>query len=59
MRLKNTNKGEVIFTDGGTYHIGDQTIAEITESYNAGTWTDPNPPVFWTELIGSDLTVSF
>lgn len=61
MKLKNTNKGEVVFTDGGTYHIGDQTIAEITESYNSGTWTDPNPPAFWTELIetGRDLTVPF
>ncbi len=59
IKLVKTNEDKVVFTDEGTYHIGDQTIAEITESYNRGTWTDPNPPAFWTELIGSDITVSF
>jgi len=56
--LKAAN-GEIIFEDGGTYHIGDNTIAEIWELYEEGNWMDPNPPGFWTELIGSSLTLTF
>ena len=56
--LKAAN-GEIIFEDGGTYHIGDQTIADIWEAYEEGNWMDPNPPGFWTELIGSSLTLTF
>ena len=51
--------GHIIFEDVGTYHIGDQTIAEIWEAYYEGNWYDPNPPEFWTELIGSSLTITF
>ncbi len=52
-------EANLISEDGSVYHIGDQTVAQITESYNDGNWLDPNPPSFWTALIGSSLTVNF
>ena len=59
IKLVKTNEDKVVLADEVTYHIGDQTIAEITDSYNKGTWTDPNLPAFWTELVGTDLVVTF
>ena len=59
IKLVKTNEDKVVLADEGTYHIGDQTIAEITDSYNKGTWTDPNPPAFWTELGGKNIVITF
>lgn len=42
-----------------THHLGDQTIQGIWDYWLNGTWGDPNPPEFWVELEGQQLTISF
>ena len=59
LKLRKTHEEEFIFNDEGIYHLGDQSLAEILDSYNSGTWNDPNPPPFWTELTGNAKTVPF
>jgi hypothetical protein len=54
VKLKQYN-GWVVLDDPGTYHIGDNTVAQIINFYNRGKWYDFNPPSLWEELWGAKL----
>lgn len=57
--IVDTKENKVLLRDLGPYHLGNDSLSEIKKYIEDGQWHDPNGLVFWTELYGTSVSLTF